>query len=34
MLHEGRIIAQGTVKDLEESDHELVRAFMHSEHAG
>lgn len=34
MLHEGRIIAQGTVADLEKSDHEMVRAFMMSENAG
>jgi phospholipid/cholesterol/gamma-HCH transport system ATP-binding protein len=34
MLHEGRIIAQGTVQDLEKSDHEMVRAFMASENAG
>lgn len=34
MLHEGRIIAQGTVADLERSEHEMVRAFMMSENAG
>jgi phospholipid/cholesterol/gamma-HCH transport system ATP-binding protein len=34
MLHDGRIIAQGTVADLERSDHEMVRAFMGSENAG
>lgn len=34
MLHDGRIIAQGTVKDLEKSQDALVRAFMTSEHAG
>ncbi len=34
MLHGGRIIAQGTVADLERSDHEMVRAFMTSENAG
>jgi phospholipid/cholesterol/gamma-HCH transport system ATP-binding protein len=34
MLDEGRIVAQGTVADLERSDHELVSAFMRSEHAG
>ena len=34
MLHEGRIIAQGSVADLERSDHEMVRAFMMSENAG
>ena len=34
MLHEGRIAAQGTVKELEDSSSELVRAFMRSQHAG
>lgn len=34
MLHEGRIVAQGTVADLEASDDALVRAFMHSSHSG
>ncbi len=34
MLHEGRIIAQGTTAELEGSDHEMVRAFMTSQHAG
>jgi phospholipid/cholesterol/gamma-HCH transport system ATP-binding protein len=34
MLHEGRIVAQGTVADLERSNHDMVRAFMASEHAG
>ena len=34
MLHEGRIIAQGTVADLQRSEHERVRAFMMSENAG
>lgn len=34
MLHEGRIIAQGTVEDLERSEHEMVRTFMMSENAG
>ncbi|HVL67617.1 MAG TPA: ABC transporter ATP-binding protein [Vicinamibacterales bacterium] len=34
MLHGGRIVAQGTVEDLARSDHELVRAFMQSRHAG
>ena len=34
MLHEGRIIAQGTVADFERSEHEMVRAFMTSENAG
>lgn len=34
MLHEGSIVAQGTVAELEHSDHEMVRAFMHSTHSG
>lgn len=34
MLHDGRIVASGTVQDLEASDNELVRAFMHSTHSG
>ena len=34
MLHEGRVAMEGTVADLEGSDHELVRAFMSSSHAG
>jgi phospholipid/cholesterol/gamma-HCH transport system ATP-binding protein len=34
MLHEGRIVAQGTVADLEHSEHELVHAFMASSHSG
>jgi phospholipid/cholesterol/gamma-HCH transport system ATP-binding protein len=34
MLHEGRIIAQGTAVDLDRSEHPLVRAFMRSEGAG
>jgi phospholipid/cholesterol/gamma-HCH transport system ATP-binding protein len=34
MLHEGRILAQGTQADLDGSDNEMVRAFMHSQHAG
>ena len=34
MLHDGRIAAQGTVADLERSDHALVRAFMGSSHSG
>jgi phospholipid/cholesterol/gamma-HCH transport system ATP-binding protein len=34
MLHEGRIVARGTVPDLDASDEPLVRAFMSSEHAG
>ena len=34
MLHEGRVIARGTAEELEQSEHELVRAFMRSEGAG
>jgi phospholipid/cholesterol/gamma-HCH transport system ATP-binding protein len=34
MLHEGRVIAHGTVEELDRSDNELVRAFMRSENAG
>ena len=34
MLHDGKIIAQGTASELERSEHEMVRAFMMSENAG
>jgi phospholipid/cholesterol/gamma-HCH transport system ATP-binding protein len=34
MLHEGRIIAQGTAGQLDRSDNALVRAFMRSEAGG
>ena len=34
MLHDGRIVAQGTVAELEASEQPLVRAFMHSTHSG
>jgi ABC-type transporter Mla maintaining outer membrane lipid asymmetry ATPase subunit MlaF len=34
MLHEGRVIARGTVADLDQNPNELVRAFMTSQHAG
>ena len=34
MLDEGRILAQGTVAELDESDNELVKAFMRSEGGG
>lgn len=34
MLHEGRIVAQGTVAELEKSDNEMVRLFMSSSHSG
>jgi phospholipid/cholesterol/gamma-HCH transport system ATP-binding protein len=33
-LHEGKVIAQGTADELEQSEHDLVRAFMRSEGAG
>lgn len=34
MLHEGRIIAQGTAEELDRSDNVLVRTFMRSEAGG
>ena len=34
MLHEGRIVAQGTAAELDASQDTLVRAFMTSQHAG
>jgi phospholipid/cholesterol/gamma-HCH transport system ATP-binding protein len=34
MLHDGKIVAQGTARELDQSDNELVRAFMTSQHAG
>jgi len=34
MLDEGRIIARGTVADLEQSPEPMVRAFMSSQHSG
>jgi phospholipid/cholesterol/gamma-HCH transport system ATP-binding protein len=34
MLHEGRIIARGAPEELERSEHDVVRAFMGSTHAG
>lgn len=34
MLHEGRFIARGTPQELEQSDDDLVRAFMKSPNAG
>jgi phospholipid/cholesterol/gamma-HCH transport system ATP-binding protein len=34
MLHEGRIVAQGSPADLEQSDDPMVQAFMSSQHAG
>jgi phospholipid/cholesterol/gamma-HCH transport system ATP-binding protein len=34
MLHDGRVVARGTVAELERSDDPLVRSFMASSHAG
>jgi phospholipid/cholesterol/gamma-HCH transport system ATP-binding protein len=34
MLHDGRIVAQGTVAELESSTDPVVQAFMRSEHGG
>jgi phospholipid/cholesterol/gamma-HCH transport system ATP-binding protein len=34
VLHQGKVIAQGTADELERSEHELVRTFMQSEGAG
>ena len=34
MLHEGRIVASGSPEELDESDNEIVRAFLTSRHAG
>jgi phospholipid/cholesterol/gamma-HCH transport system ATP-binding protein len=34
VLHEGRIVAQGSPEELDRSDHELVRAFLSSRNAG
>jgi phospholipid/cholesterol/gamma-HCH transport system ATP-binding protein len=34
MLHEGRIVAQGTPEDLARSENELVKRFMTSHHSG
>jgi phospholipid/cholesterol/gamma-HCH transport system ATP-binding protein len=34
MLHEGRILAQGTQADLDRSENAMVRSFMESRHAG
>ena len=33
-LHEGRVLARGSVDDLERSGHGLVRRFMRSEAGG
>jgi phospholipid/cholesterol/gamma-HCH transport system ATP-binding protein len=34
MLHDGRILAQGSAEDLDRSENDIVRAFMASQHAG
>jgi phospholipid/cholesterol/gamma-HCH transport system ATP-binding protein len=34
MLHDGRIIARGSARDLEQNGDEIVRAFMKSQHGG
>jgi phospholipid/cholesterol/gamma-HCH transport system ATP-binding protein len=34
VLHEGRIIAQGTAEELDRSEHKVVREFMKSEGGG
>ena len=34
MLHDGHVVARGTVADLERSEEPLVKAFMSSQHAG
>jgi phospholipid/cholesterol/gamma-HCH transport system ATP-binding protein len=34
VLHDGHVIARGTVEELDRSDDEMVRAFMRSEGAG
>ena len=34
MLHEGRIIARGSVNELDRSDNEMVKLFMQSEGSG
>jgi phospholipid/cholesterol/gamma-HCH transport system ATP-binding protein len=34
MLHEGKIIAQGSPDEMDKSDNEIVRAFLTSSHAG
>jgi phospholipid/cholesterol/gamma-HCH transport system ATP-binding protein len=34
VLHEGRIVAQGSPEELDQSDHELVRAFLSNKHSG
>ena len=34
MLHEARVVAEGTPADMDRSSNDLVRAFMASQHAG
>jgi phospholipid/cholesterol/gamma-HCH transport system ATP-binding protein len=34
MLHEGRLVAEGTPEALGQNDHPLVQAFLHSAHSG
>jgi phospholipid/cholesterol/gamma-HCH transport system ATP-binding protein len=34
MLHEGRLVAEGTPGELARTDHPLVQAFLHSAHSG
>jgi phospholipid/cholesterol/gamma-HCH transport system ATP-binding protein len=34
MLHDGRIAARGTAEELAQSDNDMVRTFMQSQHAG
>jgi phospholipid/cholesterol/gamma-HCH transport system ATP-binding protein len=34
MLHEGRIVAEGTAQELEASDQPLVQAFMRAQGGG
>lgn len=34
MLHDGRVVARGSAAEFDRSGHDLVRAFMASQHAG
>jgi phospholipid/cholesterol/gamma-HCH transport system ATP-binding protein len=34
VIHQGRLIAEGTAEELDRSEHEMVRRFMRSEGAG
>jgi phospholipid/cholesterol/gamma-HCH transport system ATP-binding protein len=34
LLHEGRIVAEGTPEEMNQSDNAMVRAFMASQHSG